>query len=260
MITNRQDDQPPLAIREWGWRYHHIGIPTTEIKEGEKHLPQFKFYMSGFDTSPFGIEWMRYEPDSPVHDLIKRVPHIAFEVDDLDLELSRHPFNVITPPNAPGEGIRVAMIEHNGAPIELIEFKNLNGMNKRFINPQELFNSTQYGFSQVVVTDPGRLVFISGQVGWDEKMNMAGKGDIRVQAEKAVENIRIAIESAGGTLENIVLLRIYKVKYRKEDGPVISSVLKQYFGTSSPPASTWISVDRLANEDFMIEIEAQAII
>ena len=133
-------------------------------------------------------------------------------------------------------------------------------MNKRCINPQELFNSTQYGFSQVVVTDPGRLVFISGQVGWDEKMNMAGKGDLKVQAEKAVENLRIAIESAGGTLENIVLLRIYKVKYCKEDGPVINGVLKQYFGASCPPASTWISVDGLANEDFMIEIEAQAII
>jgi hypothetical protein len=55
--------------------------------------------------------------------LIKTVPHIAFEVDDLDLELSRHDFKIITKPNVPGDGIRVAMIEHNGAPIELIEFK-----------------------------------------------------------------------------------------------------------------------------------------
>ena len=80
------------------------------------------YYVSGFDTSPYGIEWMRYEPDSPVDELIKRVPHIAFEVDDLESELRKHNLKIITPPNAPCEGIRVAMILHNGAPIELIEF------------------------------------------------------------------------------------------------------------------------------------------
>ncbi len=66
---------------------------------------------------------MRFDNDSPIHDLIKMVPHIAFEVDDLDLELARFDFNILTPPNSPGDGIRVAMIEHNGAPIELIEFE-----------------------------------------------------------------------------------------------------------------------------------------
>jgi hypothetical protein len=68
---------------------------------------------------------MRYDKDSPVLDLIKNVPHIAFEVDDLDFELTRRKFNIITPPNSPGQGTRVAMIEHNGAPIELIEFSDL---------------------------------------------------------------------------------------------------------------------------------------
>lgn len=66
---------------------------------------------------------MRFDKDSPVNDLIKNVPHIAFEVDDLDFELARREFNIITPPNSPGKGTRVALIEHNGAPIELIEFE-----------------------------------------------------------------------------------------------------------------------------------------
>jgi hypothetical protein len=48
--------------------------------------------------------------------------HIAFEVDDLDLELNRKKFRILTGPNSPADGIRVAMIEHNGAPVELIEF------------------------------------------------------------------------------------------------------------------------------------------
>lgn len=123
MKIKRQDNEPPLATSAWGWRYHHLGIPTDEMIKGERYLPQFKLYVSGFDSSPYGIEWMRFEKDSPVDELIKRVPHIAFEVDDLDSELSRHDFNILTPPNSPGEGTRVAMIIHNGAPIELIEFK-----------------------------------------------------------------------------------------------------------------------------------------
>ena len=122
MDIHRKEKEPPLAIAEWGWRYHHLGIPTDQKIEGERFLSQYKFYISGFDTSPFGIEWMRFDPDSPIHDLIKRVPHLAFEVDDLDLELSRHNLTIITPPNQPVDGIRVAMISHNGAPIELIEF------------------------------------------------------------------------------------------------------------------------------------------
>ena len=122
MNIQRKENEPPLATTEWGWRYHHLGVPTDEPIHGEIYLPLFKLYVSGFDTSPYGIEWMRYEPDSPVNELIKRVPHIAFEVDDLESELRKHDLRIITPPNAPVEGIRVAMILHNGAPIELIEF------------------------------------------------------------------------------------------------------------------------------------------
>jgi hypothetical protein len=123
MEKQRQDHEPPLAIAEWGWRYHHLGIPVNRPIKNEKYLPHYKFYFGGFDTSPFGIEWIRFEADSPVHELVQRVPHVAFEVDDLDLELRKHSFKVISAPNSPSEGVRVAMVEHNGAPIELIEFK-----------------------------------------------------------------------------------------------------------------------------------------
>jgi hypothetical protein len=123
MKIKRQDHEPPLATEKWGWRYHHLGIPTTGPIKEERYLPHLKLYVGGFDTSPYGIEWMRFNEDSPVSELIRNVPHIAFEVDDLDFELSNHDFTILTKPNSPGEGIRVAMIEHNGAPIELIEFR-----------------------------------------------------------------------------------------------------------------------------------------
>lgn len=133
-------------------------------------------------------------------------------------------------------------------------------MNKLAVNPKELFNSTQYGFSQIIVSDPGKLVFISGQVAWDSNLNIVGKNDLKIQTQKSIENLKIAMESVGGTLDNIVMLRIYKVDYKKEDGTVINELLKENFGTVAPPASTWISVKGLANEDFLIEIEAQAVL
>jgi hypothetical protein len=119
----RHDSDLPACTEEWGWKYHHLGIPTDRVMPGERYLPQFKFYVSGFSTSPYGIEWMRFEEDSPIDKLIQTVPHIAFEVDDLDYELQTRNFRVITEPNPPSEGVRVAMIEHNGAPVELIEFR-----------------------------------------------------------------------------------------------------------------------------------------
>ena len=76
----REDSELPEAISEWGWQFHHLGIPTVKKMPGETYLPQFKFYVSGFRSSPFGVEWMRFEEDSPVSVLIQQVPHLAFEV------------------------------------------------------------------------------------------------------------------------------------------------------------------------------------
>ncbi|MCG6963635.1 MAG: hypothetical protein LJE95_10250 [Acidobacteria bacterium] len=116
----REDHNPPRALAEWGWRYHHIGVPTTTPRPGEVYLEEFKMYVSGFATSPYGVEWMRFEAASPVSELIRTVPHIAFVVDDLESALEGK--QILTPPNSPSEGLRVAMIVHDGAPIELMQF------------------------------------------------------------------------------------------------------------------------------------------
>ena len=121
----RMDFELPQCIEKWGWKYHHLGIPTNKAMSNEKYLPQFKMYVSGFCKSPFGIEWIRFEKDSPIDKLIQEVAHIAFEVQDLDFELNNRDLKVITEPNPPSDGVRVAMIEHNGSPIELIEFNKL---------------------------------------------------------------------------------------------------------------------------------------
>jgi hypothetical protein len=116
----RREHDPPVAIAEWGWRYHHVGIPTDTVREGEVYLEEFGMYVSGFDTSPYGVEWMRFEPGSPISELVRTEPHVAFEVDDLDRALEGK--ELIGEESSPMEGIRVAMILHNGMAVELLEF------------------------------------------------------------------------------------------------------------------------------------------
>ena len=124
-MKHRSKNELPEAIEEWGWKYHHLGIPTQKKMPGERYLPQFKFFVSGFSTSPFGIEWMRFEKNNPVDKLIQTIPHLAFKVADLDYELANRNLMVIAEPNSPSEGIRVAMVLHKGAPKELIEYGEL---------------------------------------------------------------------------------------------------------------------------------------
>ena len=118
----RKEADPPTSIEDWGYKYHHTGIPTKQKLPGERYIEPLKFFVSGFSESPFGVEWMRFEEDSPIDPLIQKVPHVAFEVDDLEYELNTRNFKVITAPVKTEDHIKVAMIEHNGAPIELIEF------------------------------------------------------------------------------------------------------------------------------------------
>ena len=117
---HRADHEPPRAIAEWGWRYHHVGIPTTRVHDGEEHLEEYGLHVTGFSTSPYGVEWMRFDPESPISELVRTVPHVAFEVDDLDEALRGK--TLLSEPSSPSAGVRVAMILHDGAPIELLEF------------------------------------------------------------------------------------------------------------------------------------------
>jgi hypothetical protein len=101
-------------------KYHHIGIPTDISRAGEVYLEEFKMHVTSFEFSPYGVEWMRYEPDSPLPELVRTVPHVAFEVDDLAAAIAGR--EILIPPNSPNEGVMVAFIVDNGAPIEFLQF------------------------------------------------------------------------------------------------------------------------------------------
>ncbi len=101
-------------------KYHHIGLPTSISRKNEEYNEEWKFYGSGYFESQFGIEWLRFDMDSPLHPLIKTVPHIAFVVNDIKKYISEQ--KVIYGPNSPAEGVKVCFIEIDGAPIEFLQF------------------------------------------------------------------------------------------------------------------------------------------
>jgi hypothetical protein len=125
MRRKRRDHEPPDAVARFGWRYHHLGIPTTVPRPGEVAIPHLKIHVAGFRTSPFGIEWMRFDPGCEVSELVRTVPHIAFEVDDLDAALAA--LGIAAEITSPSEGVRVAMIVDDGAPVELLEIRRKSG-------------------------------------------------------------------------------------------------------------------------------------
>lgn len=118
--TPRRGDEPP-AVAALGWRYHHFGIPTRTQRPDEVDIPRLKIHTAAFETSPCGVQWMRFDDDAPYPEIVQTLPHVAFEVDDLDAALTGR--EILVAPNSPSEGARVAMILDHGAPIELIEFR-----------------------------------------------------------------------------------------------------------------------------------------
>ena len=133
-------------------------------------------------------------------------------------------------------------------------------MPKEYFNPNSLFSSVRHGFSQVVVASGRRIVFISGQTAWDVKKKIVGGDSLLEQARQALRNVQAAIEATGGTLKDIVALRIYIVNYQSESAEAVRVALKGFFSSANPPASTWIGVSALAVPEFLIEIEATAVL
>ena len=133
-------------------------------------------------------------------------------------------------------------------------------MPKVHVNPNSLFASLPHGFSQAVITSGRKMVFISGQTAWDARKNIVGGDSVLEQTRQAFRNLEKAMQAAGGTLKDIVALRIYVVDYQAESGTAVGTVLREFFSQENPPASTWIGVSALAVPEFLIEIEGTAIL
>jgi 2-iminobutanoate/2-iminopropanoate deaminase len=126
----------------------------------------------------------------------------------------------------------------------------------RYINPSTMAKPP--GYTHVVeVNGPGRTIYIAGQLGYDA----AGKQgvDFRAQATLVYENLKVAIESVGGKMENIVKLNAFLTDIRAQL-PIYREVRDKFVNVAAPPASTTLEVSKLAREGALLEVEAIAVL
>jgi reactive intermediate/imine deaminase len=112
-------------------------------------------------------------------------------------------------------------------------------------------------YSQGVKVKGATLVVISGQVAWDAQGNLVGKGDIRAQARQVFENLRNMLASSGASFKDVVKLGIFLKNL--EDFPAFREVRAQYLTPPFPP-TTLLVVKSLAREEWLLEVEAMAVV
>jgi enamine deaminase RidA (YjgF/YER057c/UK114 family) len=125
-----------------------------------------------------------------------------------------------------------------------------------FINPEGMHRPT--GYTHVVEVTAGRPVYVAGQVAMDREGALVGPGDVRAQARQVFDNLRVALEAVGAGFDQVVKLNFYLLDASQL--PVVREVRDEYVNTRQPPASTAVEVRRLFREEFLIEVEAVAMI
>jgi enamine deaminase RidA (YjgF/YER057c/UK114 family) len=127
-----------------------------------------------------------------------------------------------------------------------------------FINPPELCPT--FGWTHVAAVQGGKTIYISGQVSVNERGELIGRGDLRAQTRQALENVRIALAAAGATFQDVVKTNLYVVGLKPEHVPIIREVRSQYVRADHPPVSTLVGISALVGPEWLIEIEAVAVV
>jgi enamine deaminase RidA (YjgF/YER057c/UK114 family) len=129
----------------------------------------------------------------------------------------------------------------------------------RIYNPDTLAKPTA-GYSQVAEVTGGKIVYIAGQVAQDRSGNLVGKDDFRVQVQQVFENLKAAVEAAGGNFHDVVKLNYFCAESVDPSLlPAVREIRDKYVNTANPPTSTFVVVKRLVRPEWMIEIEAVAV-
>ncbi len=128
-------------------------------------------------------------------------------------------------------------------------------MPREVIQPEGIWDP-RGRFAQVVKI--GNQIYVAGQTSVDANGNAVGKGDIEVQVGQVFKNIQKCLEAAGATFDHVVKLNVYSTNL---DAHIefISKVRKEYF-PKEPVASTTVQVGRLVHPDWLVEIEAIAVL
>jgi enamine deaminase RidA (YjgF/YER057c/UK114 family) len=131
-------------------------------------------------------------------------------------------------------------------------------MHVQYLNPPSLCPT--FGWTHAVIVKGGKTVYISGQVGIDEHGVVVGKGDLGAQTEQAFRNIERALADVGATFQQVVKTSLFVVGLKPEHVPVIREVRSRYVSAEHPPSSTLVGVSALVGPDWLIEIEAIAVL
>jgi enamine deaminase RidA (YjgF/YER057c/UK114 family) len=127
-------------------------------------------------------------------------------------------------------------------------------------NPDTLFKPTA-GYSQVAEVARGKLVYIAGQVALDRSGNLVGKDDFRAQVQQIFENLKAAVEAAGGDTHSIVKLNFFcSENVDPAQIPAVREIRDKYVDTTNPPTSTFVVVKRLVRPEWLLEVEAVAVV
>ena len=127
-----------------------------------------------------------------------------------------------------------------------------------YLKPKGL--SINPAYSHVAVASGTRTIYIAGQVSIDEKGAVVGAGDIGAQTEQVMRNLGKCLEAAGASFEHVVKITTYVVNYKPELRAAIGKARTPFFGDRPPPASTLVGVSALAAPEWLIEIEAVAVV
>ncbi len=128
-------------------------------------------------------------------------------------------------------------------------------MTLEHLNP----NGTPRFYTHVVAAEGSKLVFISGQVALVDG-TIVGKGDLAAQADQAFANLNNCLEAAGATMANVTKMTLLIVGLNPEMRPILQSLQEKHLPAVNPPAQTTIGVQALGSPDFLIEIEAYAVL
>jgi enamine deaminase RidA (YjgF/YER057c/UK114 family) len=133
-------------------------------------------------------------------------------------------------------------------------------MPRELVNPKELFDSVQYGYSHAALQHAGRTLHVAGQVGWNAKGELVGPGDLAQQTRQALANLKTVLAAAGARPADLVRLRTYVVKHTPDSLGVVLAEIKAFYGDAAPAPNTYLGVEALAVPGLLIEIEATAAI
>ena len=129
-------------------------------------------------------------------------------------------------------------------------------MSKKLLNPKELYDGSAFGISQAVIETETGLLYISGQVDWNQQYETTEKS-VEGQLRRALSNLKVALEAAESSVGQLLHVRVYIRGELGEYMNTIAPIFSEFVGESRP-AVTGIGVASLASPETLVEIEAVA--